>query len=106
MSGGFFTLLEAAAKFEAVIEDFRTAPEQIVERACQMVEDEAKGSLGSYHRGWKQLAQSTQTERVREGFPANEPGLRTGAMRDSIEHEVHRTIDGAVGHVGSNDDKL
>ena len=34
------------------------------------------------------LAESTQAERVVQGYPANEPLLRTGELRDSIEHKL------------------
>jgi hypothetical protein len=103
---GLFSLFEMAAKLQGIAEDLTLAPEQIIERGCQIIEKEAKASLGSYHRNWPQLAQSTQADRVRQGFPANEPGLRTGAMRDSIGHTVSVEGDQVVGVVGSNDDHL
>ncbi|MGJ0426978.1 hypothetical protein [Methylocystis sp.] len=56
-------------------------------KACKLVQKTAKCYIGSYdHPGsWAQLAQATQEDRVRRGFAANEPLLRTGELRDSIE---------------------
>lgn len=52
--------------------------------------------------GWAELADATKDDRVRRGFSENDPGLRTGAMRDSIGIAVGARE--AV--VGSNDDHL
>jgi len=79
-----------------------------LEQAAKVVEREAKAEVGKYQAqagpfvGWAELAQSTKDDRVRKGFSENEPGLRTGQMRDSIGHAVGRNE--AV--VGSNDDKM
>lgn len=101
------TLGQMAAELYGIRMNFEALPEEVIERACQMVEKEAKDSLGSYHIGWPQLAASTQADRVRQGYPANEPGLRSGEMRDSIEHTPPTMEDGeVVGYVGSNDPKL
>ena len=54
----------------------------------KMVEEEARDVIGTYRYGWPQLAQSTQEERARLGYPANEPLLREGDLRESISHEV------------------
>ena len=76
-----------------------------MERACQIVEREAKDSLGTYHRAlgefpaWPKLAPSTVQQRASMGWEPNEPLLRLGTMRDSIQHVVV----GHVGHVGSDD---
>jgi hypothetical protein len=66
---------------------------------AQMIRDEAKRVIGTYELDWPQLAPSTQEERVKEGFPANEPLLRTGELRDSIEYTV---ISDHEAEVGSN----
>ena len=79
-----------------------------MERACRVVEAEAKREIGTYQdaaapfAGWAELADSTKEDRVRLGFSENDPGLRTGEMRDSIGHVVGEN----EGVVGSNDDKL
>ncbi|MDE2354946.1 MAG: hypothetical protein KGL17_07985, partial [Betaproteobacteria bacterium] len=76
--------------------------------AAIVIEAEAKSEIGTYQEGagpfvaWQELADSTKRDRVAKGFTENDPGLRTGAMRDSIEHAT----DGAQAFVGSNDDHL
>jgi hypothetical protein len=78
-----------------------TAQHHAMEQACQVVETEAKRVIGTYDYGWPQLAASTQADRVSKGFSANDPLLRTGEMRDSINH-VSSPVEGRI---GSNDDK-
>ena len=78
----------------------RLAQEAILEKACQMIEDEAKGAIGNYKYGWPQLAESTQQERVAQGYSANEPLLRTGQLRDSIGHVV---VSSKEAFIGTND---
>lgn len=73
---------------------------EALEHAARIVEKEAKDVLGTYRYGWPQLAPSTQEDRERQGFPANEPLLRTGEMRDSIEH----SSDQHEARIGSNND--
>lgn len=76
---------------------FELARHEALEEACKIVEEEAKRVVGTYDYGWPQLQPETQKERVRLGFTANEPLLRTGEMRDTITHH----IEGNVGYVGS-----
>lgn len=73
-----------------------------MERACRVVEAEAKREIGTYQEGWAELADSTKADRVRLGYSENDPGLRSGEMRDSIGHVVGHN----EGVVGSDDDKL
>ncbi len=78
---------------------------QALERAAQVVEAEAKRSLGHYQEaagpfaGWAALAEATRDDRVHHGYPEDEPLLRDGTLRDSIGHAV----DGDEAVVGSND---
>ena len=80
--------------------------EAILEKIASKVEKDAKELLGSYHpgmgpiAGWAPLKEFTMDERSRKGYPANEPLLVTGEMRDSIEH----TVETHDAEVGSNDD--
>jgi hypothetical protein len=59
------------------------------------VEREAKAEVGHYQpstgnfQAWPELAESTQVDRLRNGYSANEPELRTGDLRDSIKSEAH-----------------
>jgi hypothetical protein len=82
------------------------ARRKALEIGCQIIETEAKRVLGTYDYHWPELADSTKADRVHQGYPANEPGLRSGEMRDSIEHVV-RDIGflETEGQVGSNEDK-
>lgn len=83
--------------------------EKALEKAAELVEKEAKAEIGTYQgaagpfAAWEELADATKDDRSKQGFPENEPLLRTGEMRDSIEHKV----DGWAGEaaVGSDDDK-
>lgn len=79
-----------------------------LERVGRAVEAEAKREIGTYQAGggpfaaWAELADSTKEDRVKQGFTPNDPGLRSGEMRDSIGHAADH--EGVV--IGSDDDKL
>lgn len=65
-----------------------------VRAGAELIAKEAKAELGHYQDqvgpfvGWAELADRTKDDRVKHGFSENEPGLRTGEMRDSIGVEV------------------
>lgn len=70
------------------------------------IERDAKDEIGTYQRenmgelrSWDDLTKATQADRVRAGFSANEPLLRTGTLRDSITH----TVEGNRAVIGSDD---
>jgi len=69
-----------------------------LEKAAQIVEDEAKRVIGTYEYGWPSLQPETI---ARKG--ADTPLYETGEMRDSIEHYVDRNR--LTASVGSNDPK-
>ena len=79
-----------------------------LEKAAELVERTAKAELGHYQDAaapfgaWPELADRTQDDRAKQGFAPNDPGLRTGEMRESIGHAVGDKE--AV--VGSNDDNM
>lgn len=73
-----------------------------LEEAAKVIEKEAKRVIGTYDYGWKELAPSTQDTRESLGFEPDEPLLRTGGLRDSIEHTVVSNTEAVI---GSNDDK-
>jgi hypothetical protein len=73
-----------------------------LDQAAAIVQAEAKRVLGTYDYGWIPLAPATRADRVAQGYPADEPGLRSGDMRESIE----RQVSGDQAQVGSNDDHL
>jgi len=79
-----------------------------LDRAARLLQRRAKAKFGVYQPeagpfvAWAELAESTKAERSRLGFSENEPLLRRGDLRDSIERQVE--IDEA--QVGSNDDRM
>lgn len=87
----------------------RVATQRSLEAGAEILEGEAIDIIGTYQRSglgpfaaWEELAQSTKEQRARLGYSDNDPGLRSGAMRDSITHRVG--IGEAV--IGSNDQHL
>jgi phage gpG-like protein len=82
-----------------LMHDIEIAKKTAIHVMAQMIAEEAKRVLGSYDYDWPQLAPATQADRVQAGFAANEPLLRTGELRDSIEYKV--TSDHTA-EVGSN----
>lgn len=104
MTMTFTTPAQAAGFFLTLAHGLMPATRPMLEHAGQMVEDEAKRLIGTYDYDprWPELADATKEDRVKKGFSENDPGLRTGEMRDSIHH----TVVGDTAHVGSDDDKL
>ena len=85
--------------------------EVAMERAAKVVEKEAKQSLGTYQDesgpfvAWADLADSTKADRVAKGYPEDEPELRDGTLRDSIEHTLTRSrLEDVEAQIGSNSD--
>jgi hypothetical protein len=80
------------------------AEKRALDKATKLLQREAKAKIGEYQpkagsfAAWAELAESTQEERERLGYPANEPLLREGTLRNSIE----RQIEVGRGEVGSN----
>lgn len=78
-----------------------------MDAAAAVVQKEAKAIIGTYQdaeppfAAWAPLAESTKEDRVRQGYSEDDPLLRSGEMRDSIERLA--THDMAV--VGSAEDK-
>ncbi|TPD93608.1 hypothetical protein FJP68_14565 [Pantoea vagans] len=58
------------------------------------IEETAKEEIGVYQPAygpfdaWAPLAESTKADRVRQGYSEDEPLLRSGELRDSIQSEV------------------
>jgi len=78
-----------------------------MEEACLIIEHKAKELIGTYQAeeapfgAWPELAESTKEDRVRQGYSENEPLLRSGDMRDHIDHLAAHTI----GVIGSDQEK-
>lgn len=103
-----FSLLGLAAHLAAAHAEMKHAEHTALEQAARLIEARAKAELGTYQEAagpfapWAELADSTKADRARHGYSEDEPGLRTGEMRDSIGHEVGDRE--AV--IGSNDQSL
>lgn len=104
----FGSLLAFAEHVGKVAVELVIAEHEGLERACIIVETEAKASIGEYQgqagpfAAWAELADATKADRSAQGYPDNEPELRSGETRDSIEHKVV----GKDGWVGSDSEIL
>ena len=71
-----------------------------------LIEKTAKSEIGHYQpevgpfQDWAPLADSTEAEKSRLGYPTGAPLLRDGNLRDSIEHEIN----GLEAVIGSKSD--
>jgi HK97 gp10 family phage protein len=77
--------------------------------ACAVkIEATAKAEIGHYQSAvgpfaaWADLADSTEAEKARKGYPADAPLEASGAMRNSIEHKT----EGLETVIGSTDPKM
>jgi HK97 gp10 family phage protein len=79
-----------------------------LEKVAWLIEGTAKAEIGTYQPeagpfpAWADLADATEAEKARLGFPVDAPLLRTGEMRESITHQVA----GLEAAIGSNEDKM
>jgi HK97 gp10 family phage protein len=92
-------LLGLAAQLLTVKADLKLAEEVCVEKACRMIEKEAKTAIGTYRYDWTPLKPETVARKAHGDTPL----LETGELRDSIEHVVVREGKEVVGYVGTND---
>lgn len=66
-----------------------------LEKGLKRIETTAKESIGTYQDGvgkfpaWAELADSTKQDRLRQGYTENDPLLRSGETRESIESHLH-----------------
>ena len=73
-----------------------------LKKCAAAIEKTAKSEIGVYQgevgafAGWVQLADSTQADRVANGFTPNDPLRRTGALEDSISHHID-VLDAVIG---------
>lgn len=105
--GQTFSLVSFASFLGKVAMAMPTTNHRALEYAARIIEEKAKSEVGTYQgaagpfAAWKELSPGTKADRKRQGFPENEPLLRTGEMRDSIQHVVLKD----EAQVGSNNDK-
>ena len=77
-----------------VVPNVATALEEGLHEVGEHVVQEAKSKFGHYQKqvykfpAWAELSSRTKSNRMSEGFPENEPLLRTGNTRDSIDYQV------------------
>jgi hypothetical protein len=95
-----FSLLGFISHLEHVEHNMHKIGPGIIRQACEMVAAQARSAIGKQHEMWPALAPATIADRVNKGFAANEPLLRTGALRDSIQWTT--SASGMEGAVGSN----
>jgi HK97 gp10 family phage protein len=92
----------------AMAEKVLLAEHQALKKAAEVVEAEAKSEFGVYQgqvgqfAKWDELAESTKTDRVLQGYTENDPLLRSGKLRDSISNKVY----GLTAVIGSTDDVM
>lgn len=67
-----------------------------LEEGAEELLKEARNEIGHYQRDdmgplppWAELADSTKADRLYQGFSENDPGLRTGEMRDSYTTQIN-----------------
>ncbi|HHW4682570.1 MAG TPA: hypothetical protein ACQGQI_05175 [Xylella sp.] len=104
----FRSLATCAAEMTALEAGVVFQLEKGLEAVAAKIGHTAKQALGQYQEavgpfpGWEELADSTKADRVRQGYTENDPGLHSGQMRDSIEHQTQ----GLEAVIGSSDDRL
>jgi hypothetical protein len=94
---GIMSLAEGAALFAGMAIAVEAGEHDALEKACVIIETEARSYPGNYQTGWSPLAESTIAHKA----TGDSPLLETGELRDSIQHRV----EGRSGFVGSDDDK-
>jgi phage gpG-like protein len=84
------TLPQLVMILEHASAELPKAEHEILEKSCMLFEDSAKNAIGSYLFGWPPLGEAAVAKH------GDTPLLDTGALRDSIEHNVAEH-DAAVG---------
>ena len=104
----FKSVGDLAAFFVVAAEAQALSERKALSKAAGIVQRHAKRKIGKYQPeagefvGWAELADSTKSDRARKGFSEDQPLLRTGELRDSIQ--VAMSTDGTEAQVGSNSD--
>ncbi len=74
--------------------EVRQAEQRGLRGAAEAIKAEARDMLGTYQGAagpfpaWAELTDATKADRARKGYTPNDPLLRSGEMRDSIETKV------------------
>ena len=91
----FSNLNALAAHIASAAVAIETAGHHSLEKCARLIEKTAKDEIGHYQpevgqfAAWPSLADATVADRVAHGYAPDQPLLREGDLRDSIEHEVH-----------------
>src|ERR1700689_3980698 len=89
-----FTIDGFTAHLQKLIAGMPAFETAILSRIGARVTTAAKDKIGEYQdeagpfAAWAPLAESTKEDRLREGYSEDNPELRTGELRDSIEYVV------------------
>lgn len=89
-----YDLLGMAGRLMVVGAELGIAQHEVLEKACTIFETSAKEAIGTYEFGWAPLGPAAIAKH------GDTPLLDSGALRDSIEHQVH----GSEGWVGTNNE--
>lgn len=87
-----YSLLSFASKIMVVGAELGIAQHHLLEKSCVMLEESAKDAIGTYEFNWPPLGPAAVAKH------GDTPLLDTGALKDSIEHQVH----GSEAWVGTN----
>ncbi|WP_313682791.1 hypothetical protein, partial [Pantoea sp.] len=101
-------LKEFASALSATTKSVPEATHSIVKQLADATASIARSEIGTYQEAvgefpaWQTLAEATEEDKARHGYPLDAPLERTGQMRDSIKSEA----EGAEARAGSDDEKL
>jgi len=90
----FSSIADFCIHLAEVVVAVKVVEHHALENIGRLIERNAKAMIGHYQESvgpfpaWDELADSTKQDRSSKGYPENEPLLRDGTLRDSIEHEV------------------
>lgn len=102
----FESLAQLAEHFAATSVSIVVAEQKALKKCAKLIETTAKEEIGEYQPAvgpfpsWAPLAEATEADKARRGYPLDAPLLREGDLRDSIEHEV----EGLEAVIGSKSD--
>lgn len=107
MTRQFSSFLEAGMYVGTVLAAEVMRQHKALDRGAAVIQKEAKAIIGNYQDAeppfapWAELADSTKEDRLRQGYTENDPLLRSGELRDSVERKV---LDESHAAVGSDSD--
>jgi hypothetical protein len=94
----FKSIAELIKDLKSVRKNYKREVKKALGKAGKTVQKDAKALFGTYQDGWAPLKEITKEQRVAHGYPADEPLLVTGGLRDAVKIIVEQ--DGAAVFVG------